>query len=42
MSWTKTALVVAAATITVYDGFRAVTRHDETVAAVLLTLGVAA
>ncbi len=35
-------LVVAAGTIAVYDGLRAVTHHDETVAAVLLTLGAAA
>ena len=35
-------LAVAAATIAVYDGFRALTHHDETVAAVLLTLGAAA
>jgi hypothetical protein len=35
-------LVVAAGTIAVYDGFRALTHHDETVAAVLLTLGAAA
>ena len=31
-------LVVAAGTIAVYDGLRAVTHHDETVATVLLTL----
>jgi hypothetical protein len=35
-------LVVAAATIAVYDGVRALTNHAETVAAVLLTLGSAA
>jgi len=35
-------LVVAAGTIAVYDGLRALTHHDETVAAVLLTLGAAA
>jgi hypothetical protein len=35
-------LVVAAGTIAVYDALRAVTHHDETVAAVLLTLGAAA
>jgi hypothetical protein len=35
-------LVVAAATIAVYDGFRALTNHAETVVAVLLTLGAAA
>jgi len=35
-------LVVAAATIAVYDGVRALTHHDETVNAVLLTLGLAA
>ena len=35
-------LVVAAGTIAVYDGLRALTNHDETVAAVLLTLGAAA
>jgi hypothetical protein len=35
-------LVVAAATIAVYDGVRALTHHDETVAAVLLTLTAAA
>ena len=35
-------LVVAAATIAVYDGFRSVTHYRETVGAVLLTLGAAA
>jgi hypothetical protein len=35
-------LMVAAATIAVYDGVRALTHHDETVAAVLLTLTAAA
>ena len=35
-------LLVAAATIAVYDGMRAITHHDETVAAVLLTLAAAA
>ena len=35
-------VIVAAATIAVYDLFRAATNHDETVAAVLLTLGAAA
>jgi hypothetical protein len=35
-------LVVAAATIAVYDGFRTLTNHDETVAAVLISLGAAA
>ena len=35
-------LVVAAGTIAVYDGLRTVTHHDETVAAVLLTLLAAA
>jgi hypothetical protein len=35
-------IVVAAATIAVYDAVRAATHHDETVAAVLLTLGAAA
>jgi len=35
-------LVVAAATIAVYDGLRTLTHHDETVAAVVLTLGAAA
>jgi hypothetical protein len=34
-------ILVAAATIVAYDGVRALTHHDETVAAVLLTLGVA-
>jgi hypothetical protein len=35
-------LIVAAATIVVYDTVRAMTNHNETVNAVLLTLGVAA
>jgi hypothetical protein len=35
-------IVVAAATIVVYDVVRALTNHDETVAAVLVTLGAAA
>ena len=35
-------ILVAAATIATYDAFRALTHHDETVAAVLLTLGAAA
>lgn len=35
-------LLVAAATIIVYDGFRTLTHHDETVAAVLVALGAAA
>jgi hypothetical protein len=35
-------IVVAAATVAVYDAVRALTHHDETVAAVLLTLGAAA
>jgi hypothetical protein len=35
-------LLVAAATIAVYDGMRTITHHDETVAAVLLTLAAAA
>ena len=35
-------IVVAAATIAVYDAVRALTHHDETVAAVLVTLGAAA
>jgi hypothetical protein len=35
-------LAVAAGTIAVYDGLRALTNHNETVAAVLLTLGAAA
>src|SRR4029079_13397674 len=35
-------LVVAGATVAVYDGVRALTHHDETVAAVLLTLTAAA
>ena len=35
-------LAVAAVTILVYDGLRTLTHHDETVAAVLLTLGAAA
>ena len=35
-------ILVAAATIAVYDAVRTLTHHDETVTAVLLTLGVAA
>jgi hypothetical protein len=35
-------LIVAAATIAVYDGFRTLTNHDETVAAVLVSLAAAA
>lgn len=35
-------VIVAAATLGVYDGLRAVTHHHETVAAILLTLGAAA
>ena len=35
-------IVVAAATIAVYDGLRTLTHHDETVAAVLFSLGAAA
>jgi len=35
-------IVVAASTVAVYDGVRALTHHDETVAAVLVTLGAAA